>query len=114
MEQIAARLLAGAGPAPRFVLSFPGEDATFLRLLGRRLAEVPGTSAILCAPATDGAGGARYLAVRGPATDFDCGAFARRLNAKTGGRGGGRVESAEGYLPVAPDDWAALVEALVP
>jgi alanyl-tRNA synthetase len=114
VDQIAARLLAGAGPAPRFVLSFPGEDATFLRLLGRRLAEVPGTSAILCAPATDGAGGARYLAVRGPGADFDCGAFVRRLNAQTGGRGGGRAETAEGSLPVAPEDWAALVDGLAP
>jgi hypothetical protein len=101
-------------PAPRFVLSFPGEDATFLRLLGRRLAEVPGTSAILGAPGTDGAVGARYLAVRGPGADFDCGAFVRRLNAQTGGRGGGRAESAEGSMPVVPDDWAALVDGLDP
>jgi alanyl-tRNA synthetase len=111
VDQLAARLVAEAGPAPRFVLTFPGEDAAFLRALGRRLVEAPGAVALLSAPGPDAT---RYLVARGPGATFDCGAFVRALNARTGGRGGGRAESAEGSMPGAGADWAALVVELAP
>lgn len=107
VDALAARLMAEGGPKPRFVLDFPGEDAVFLRLLAKRLTTAPGAVVCLVAP---GADTARFLIARAPDAPFDCGAFVKRLNARTGGRGGGRAESAEGSIagPL-PAAWEVLV-----
>ena len=55
-------------------------------------------------------GGTIVLAARGPASDFDCGAFLKRAALAAGGRGGGRPERAEGRLP-AGIDWPAIAAA---
>src|SRR5262249_24909135 len=55
--------------------------------------------------------GIHVVAVRGAGSDFDCGAFVKRVSAQHGGRGGGRAENAEGRLParaVDPATWRAL------
>lgn len=110
VDAMAARVLAEVGDAPRFVLACPGEDALFLRALAKRLTAVPGAVALLAAPSPEVT---RYVVARGPGADFDCGGFVKRLNARTGGRGGGRAESAEGQYPgMAP--WEALVAELAP
>jgi alanyl-tRNA synthetase len=49
------------------------------------------------------------LAARGAESDFDCGAFVKRVAAAHGGRGGGRPETAEGRLPAAIDWMSAAV-----
>jgi alanyl-tRNA synthetase len=47
---------------------------------------------------------------RGAESDFDCGAFVKRVAAAHGGRGGGRPEAAEGRLPAAVD-WVATASS---
>jgi alanyl-tRNA synthetase len=57
-----------------------------------------------------GPDGMAALVARAPGSDFDCGAFLRRVAAAGGGRGGGKPDRAEGRLP-AGADWTALVQA---
>lgn len=110
VDQLAARLLAEAGPEPRFVLELPGEDPALARSLLRRLTAPDGAVALV---AVSGPEGTQLLAGRGPGAAFDCGAFIKAACARGGGRGGGRSEGAEGRLPgPLPSPWAALVAEL--
>jgi len=93
VQKIAERLIASG--TSRFVLSFPGESQSFLRLLARRLCTAPGTVALLAAPSAEGT---RVVAARGPGSDFDCGAFVKRVVARSNGRGGGRLDNGEGMI----------------
>ncbi len=72
-------------------------DVPSLRTLAGRLAGARGDVFAVCT-ADDGDG--RLVVVqRGASTTVDCGAWLKALAAKTGGRGGGRPERAEGRLP---------------
>jgi alanyl-tRNA synthetase len=54
--------------------------------------------------------GAHLIVSRGATASVDCGALLRRLATAAGGKGGGRVEHAEGKLPAGFDVAAALAE----
>jgi alanyl-tRNA synthetase len=72
-------------------------DVGALRSFAGRLAGArPDVVAVCTAPDGDG----RLVVLqRGAAAAFDCGAWLKALAARTGGRGGGRPERAEGRLP---------------
>lgn len=99
-------LLAGGGT--RFVAAFANADADFLRVVARRLVQVPGALVALAAPGPEGT---RLLVARGAGAAVDCGAVVKAVAGATGGRGGGRPESAEAMLPAGADWQAALTTA---
>lgn len=98
--------LAGTG---RVIAAIPG-DVEVLRSVAAKLANA-GRDALVCAP--DEAGAAVVL-FRATGSALDCGALWKQLAAKTGGRGGGRAERAEGRLATRIADWPALVAELLP
>ncbi len=102
-DREAQALLAGGGT--RFVAAFPDADADFLRVVARRLAQVPSAIVALAATTPEGT---RLLVTRGPGAPLDCGALVKAVAAATGGRGGGRPDSAEAQLPPHADWQAAL------
>jgi alanyl-tRNA synthetase len=107
LAEVAAQELAasaGEGGGGEVVATFDDADAGFLRVVAKRLNEA-GLLALLAARTPEAL---LILAARPAASDFDCGAFIKRLAAAHGGRGGGRVESAEGRLPSGAD-WAQAV-----
>jgi len=72
-------------------------DAAALRSFAGRLAGArPDVVAICTAPDGDGV---LVVVQRGASASFDCGAWLKELAARTGGRGGGRPERAEGRVP---------------
>ena len=92
-EQLAARLAEGAY-----------DSATDRGAFAARLTAEPGAVALLAAAEAEGM---RVVVARSADSDFECGAFVKRLAASTGGRGGGRSDHAEGRLP-AETDWEKL------
>jgi len=102
--------VAGAGPvgleaaAHRSMTRGPG-DAELLRAIAGKLVAA-GRDAILCA--TDD-GGTTVVIFRATGSTLDCGALWKQLAARSGGRGGGRADRAEGRLAVAIADWPAAV-----
>lgn len=102
MDQLAVALLAA--PEPIVAALVEDADAEALRVLAKRIAAEPGRVALL---AGTGASGIQVVAVRAAGSDFDCGAFVKRVCAQHGGRGGGRAENAEGRLPAGAVDAAA-------
>ena len=89
------------------VAALPG-DAELLRGLGAKLVAA-GRDAVLCAPDE---GGGTVVLLRAPGSALDCGALWKRLAAEVGGRGGGRVDRAEGRLTQPVADWTALIDRL--
>jgi alanyl-tRNA synthetase len=109
-ERAAVELVAAArekGEA-RVVAVFEGADIAFLRAVAKRVTAEPTFVALLAARTPEGQ---MVLAARGAESDFDCGAFVKRVAAAHGGRGGGRPETAEGRLPPAAD-WIAAATML--
>jgi alanyl-tRNA synthetase len=94
---------ARARSETRVVATFDGADTAFLRAVAKRVTSEPKFVALLAAR---GADGMQVLVARAADSDFDCGAFLKRVAAANGGRGGGRPEVAEGRLP-ATVDWNA-------
>ena len=72
-------------------------DVAVLRSFAGRLANARGDVVAICS-APDG-DGTLVVVQRGATSTFDCGAWLKALAAKTGGRGGGRPERAEGRVP---------------
>jgi alanyl-tRNA synthetase len=108
-ERAAVELVAAArekGEA-RVVAVFDAADVAFLRAVAKRVTAEPKLVALLAARTAEGH---MVLAARGAESDFDCGAFVKRVAAAHGGRGGGRPEAAEGRLP-ATVDWIAAATA---
>ncbi len=113
-EATAAELLAAAssvatlpGGGSAVIATFPGENPDWLRAVAKKLTQQPAIVAFLAASTPDGT---RVLIARAPNVTFDCGAFLKRASQAAGGRGGGRLEQAEGNLP-GGIDWPALVTA---
>jgi len=77
-----------------------GASVELLRSVGARITERPDAVAILAGSSPEGL---PLHVARGAASSFDCGAFVKRLAARSGGRGGGRPERAEGRLPPGVD-----------
>jgi len=74
------------------------DDVAMLRSLAGKLASArPDVVAICSAPDAEGA--TLIVLQRGAAASFDCGAWLKAAAERTGGRGGGRPERAEGRLP---------------
>jgi alanyl-tRNA synthetase len=102
-----AESLAAAGTGA-IVAALPGE-AELLRGVAAKLVAA-GRDAILAAP--DDAG-ATVVLFRAGGSALDCGALWKQLQARLGGRGGGRADRAEGRLAAPVGDWAALVAELL-
>lgn len=83
------------------------DDKELVRLVGARLMALEGRHALLAARDDDGM---HVLAVRGPGSTFDCGAFIKKLATEHGGKGGGKPERAEGRVPGSVD-WRAVAGA---
>jgi alanyl-tRNA synthetase len=98
---VIADALPGTG---RVIATVPG-DAELVRGVAAKLV-AGGRDALL---ATD----EHVVLFRAPGSTLDCGALWKQLQAKLGGRGGGRAERAEGRLGSAPADWTALVAELL-
>lgn len=100
-ELLAKSILAETPPDPSgttIVRVCRGEgDVAVLRTLAGRLANARGDVVAICT-APDG-DGVLVVVQRGASASLDCGAWLKALAAKTGGRGGGRPERAEGRLP---------------
>jgi alanyl-tRNA synthetase len=107
---LAEKILEAYPPAPgggerRVVVVREQDDVGMLRTLAGRLAARGDVVAICAAPAEprdDAPDAPRDWSIvvqRGAGASFDCGAWLKAAAAKTGGRGGGRPERAEGRLP---------------
>jgi alanyl-tRNA synthetase len=83
--------------------------AEAVRHLGAALTKDGERVAILAARTGDEA---HVLAVRGPSSSFDCGAFIKRAAAAAGGKGGGRPERAEGRFPALAELESVLRSAI--
>lgn len=99
--------LAASGANPIVAML---DDKELVRLVGARLMSLEGKHALLAARDDDGSG-LHIMAVRGPSSTFDCGAFIKKLTAEHGGKGGGKPERAEGRLTNANLDWRAIAGA---
>jgi alanyl-tRNA synthetase len=107
-SRVASLVIAQLGDAPRVAATIPG-DAELVRSIAAKLSAA-GRDAILAAP--DGEG-MHVVLFRAPGSNLDCGALWKQLAARTGGRGGGKAERAEGRTgPIA--DWPALIAELLP
>lgn len=112
LGSVAAELLAEslvrdreAGP----VVAAMNGPAAIVREVARRLCAEPHAVALLAAQTPEQTS---VVLQRGDASDFDCGAFMRRLASAHEGRGGGRADRAEGRLPPGLD-WPRTVKALL-
>lgn len=65
--------------------------------------KISGDSELVAVVFAPGAEGVHAIVARGAKSTFDCKAYFARLAAAAGGRGGGRVERAEGRLPAGVD-----------
>jgi len=103
-ELLAQKILADTPPSATgttIVRVARGDgDVAVLRSLAGRLANARGDVVAICtAPDASGSDGTLVVVQRGATATFDCGAWLKDLAAKTGGRGGGRPERAEGRVP---------------
>ncbi len=75
------------------------DDVGMLRSLAGKLAAARPDVVALCTTPDPESGGLLVVAQRGEKAAFDCGAWMKDLAQKTGGRGGGKADRAEGRLP---------------
>jgi alanyl-tRNA synthetase len=107
--RLATQLAAAFPGSGRVVAAVPG-DAELLRGVATRLAGA-GRDAVLAASEDSGT---TVVMMRAAGSTLDCGALWKQLAARTGGRGGGRADRAEGRLAQPIADWPALVDELLP
>lgn len=103
-EAAAVALASQTGPVVGVI---EDADAEMLRAVATRLLACGAPVVIL---GGRGPEGVAAMVARGTGSDFDCGAFLRRVASAAGGRGGGKPDRAEGRLP-AGADWEALVRS---
>jgi alanyl-tRNA synthetase len=102
-----AQMLASTG-AGAVVVALPG-DAELLRGVAAKLVAA-GRDALL---ATSDDAGTTVVLFRAAGSSLDCGALWKQLAARSGGRGGGRADRAEGRLAAPIADWPAAVSELL-
>lgn len=102
---LAAHPPADAGPT-RIALAREGDDLAAARALAAALVQRPDVVALVASRPRDG-GDWQVVVERGKSAAFDCGAWVKAAAQRHGGRGGGRLERAEGRLPGAAD-WLAV------
>jgi alanyl-tRNA synthetase len=100
-ELLAKSILADTPPSPDGttlvrVARTDGDVAMLRTLVGKLASARADVVAICTAPDGDGV---LVVVQRGASASFDCGAWLKELAARTGGRGGGRPERAEGRVP---------------
>lgn len=105
--------------ASAIVASFPGDgrviatlpnEPELVRAVAAKLVAA-GRDALLCAP-EEASGSAMVVLFRAPGSSLDCSALWKQLVAKSGGRGGGKADRAEGRL-TSVGDWNALISELI-
>jgi len=102
-RMLAAQIAAGLPEREgRVVASLDGLTPALTREIARHIAER--ADALLALRSDEGV---QVVLARGPDSRFDCGAFLKEVATKTGGRGGGKPDRAEGRLP-AGIDWEQL------
>ena len=99
-----AASFSGTGPV---IAALPG-DAELLRGIATKLVAA-GRDAILAAP---DATGTTVVLQRATGSQLDCGALWKQLQARHGGRGGGKPELAQGRLGAELADWPATITSL--
>ena len=107
--RLATQVAASFPGNGRVVAAVPG-DAELLRGIASRLASA-GRDALLAASDDTGT---TVVLMRAAGSTIDCGALWKQLAARSGGRGGGRADRAEGRLAQAIADWPALIGELMP
>lgn len=104
--------------ASAIVASFPGDgrvvatlpnEPELVRAVAARLVAA-GRDALLCAP--DDTGSTMVVLFRAAGSILDCSALWKQLVARSGGRGGGKADRAEGRL-TSVGDWNALISELI-
>ncbi|MBI4511278.1 MAG: alanyl-tRNA editing protein [Deltaproteobacteria bacterium] len=101
---------AQATDSTRVVAVFEDVDVPFLRAVAKRITARERSVVLLAATTSEGV---KVLCGRGPGSAFDCGAFVMQAALRTGGRGGGKPEGAEGRLPVGVDFAKLVVELCI-
>lgn len=89
----------GAGESVVFAV-LADASAELARSVAAKISGDSDLTAVVFAP---GADGIHAIVARGAKSSFDCKAYFARLASASGGRGGGRVERAEGKLPASAD-----------
>jgi alanyl-tRNA synthetase len=105
LATLVAQAFPGTGPV---VATLPG-DGELLRGIASKLVAA-GRDALLAAPDPTGT---TILLQRAAGSTLDCGALWKQLQARHGGRGGGKPELAQGRLGAELADWAAAVAGAV-
>lgn len=94
-KDLADRARAAAADG-RVTLTLDEGGAELARAVAEHLTKDGGLVAVVCARIEEGV---HVVVARGPQSSVDCGALLRELAQKSGGKGGGRPERAEGRLP---------------
>jgi alanyl-tRNA synthetase len=109
-ELTAQQLLTEAAGSPRMIVRvLPERDLPFIKLLAQKLtADQPDVIALLAS----GAGQPAVVFAQSRGLKSNMGQQLKDMMAKLGGRGGGSADMAQGGLPAAATDWAAIETAL--
>jgi len=105
--RLATHIAAGFSGTGPVIAALPG-DAELLRGIATKLVAA-GRDAILAAP---DATGTTVVLQRATGSQLDCGALWKQLQARHGGRGGGKPELAQGRLGAELADWSATITSL--
>jgi len=79
------------------------DDVGMLRSLAGKLATARADVVALCSSPDPESGGSLVVAQRGASAAFDCSAWMKDVATRTGGRGGGKPDRAEGRIPPGAD-----------
>jgi alanyl-tRNA synthetase len=104
-------LIVRAGGAPLIVEVVDGADVEQLGAMATRATTLAPALCVVCVSREPDGGGMVVIA-RGATSSIDCSALWKRLATSQGGKGGGRVERAQGRLVVV--DETALLALLAP
>jgi alanyl-tRNA synthetase len=108
LAELTATALLASGASGAVVAAVPG-DAELLRAIAARVTAA-GRDAVLAAQLAEGTA---VVIARAAGSALDCGKLLGALAQRTGGRGGGKPDRAEGRLPAsAAAEWATLVASI--
>jgi alanyl-tRNA synthetase len=106
--RLASAMAASFEGQGRVIATLPNEPE-LVRAVAAKLSAA-GRDALLGAP--DDAGGVMVVLFRAPGSALDCGALWKQLVARSGGRGGGKADRAEGRL-TGVADWNGLISEVL-